>query len=90
MVRALIAAWEAREGREHAPLKNGSGASDAAIIRSRGIPAARIGPPPPAAPSPYPGFSMGQADVASLHALSELLVDAIVDIASRSKSEIGR
>jgi len=90
VVRALVAAWEAREGREHAPLKNGSGASDAAIIRSRGIPAARIGPPPPAAPSPYPGFSMGQADVASLHALSELLVDAIVDIASRSKSEIGR
>jgi succinyl-diaminopimelate desuccinylase len=89
IVRSLVAAWEEREGSEHVPLKNGSGASDATVIRARGIPAARIGPPPPAAPNPYPGFSMGQADIASLHALSEILVRAIVDTASRSRSELG-
>src|SRR6185369_3929990 len=89
IVRSLVAAWEEREGREHAPLKNGSGASDATIIRARGIPAARIGPPPPATPNPHPGFSMGQADIASLRALAELLVRAIVDTASRSRAEVG-
>jgi succinyl-diaminopimelate desuccinylase len=89
IVRSLVAAWEEREGREHAPLKNGSGASDATIIRARGIPAARIGPPPPATPNPYPGFSMGQADIASLRALAELLVRAIVDTGSRSRAEVG-
>lgn len=89
IVRSLVAAWEEREGREHAPLKNGSGASDATIIRARGIAAARIGPPPPVTPNPYPGFSMGQADIASLHALSEILVRAIVDTATRGRSEVG-
>jgi acetylornithine deacetylase/succinyl-diaminopimelate desuccinylase-like protein len=89
IVRSLVAAWEEREGREHAPLKNGSGASDATIIRARGIPAARIGPPPPATPNPYPGFSMGQADIASLRALAEILVRAIVDTGSRSRAEVG-
>ena len=89
IVRSLVAAWEEREGREHVPLKNGSGASDATIIRAQGIPAARIGPPPPATPNPYPGFSMGQADVASLRGLAELLIRAIVDTGSRSRAEVG-
>ncbi len=89
IVRSLVAAWEAREGREHAPLKNASGASDAALIRGRGIATARIGPPPPATPSPFSGFSMGVADVASLHALSELLVVAIIDTCARTRAEVG-
>src|SRR5205814_8565329 len=66
IVRSLVAAWEEREGRDHVPLKNGSGASDATIIRARGIHAARIGPPPPSTPNPYPGFSMGPAVSACL------------------------
>jgi acetylornithine deacetylase/succinyl-diaminopimelate desuccinylase-like protein len=90
IVRSLVAAWEEREGKDHAPLRNGSGASDAAHIRARGIEAARIGPPPPASANPYPGFSMGQADVGSLHALSELLVRVIIDTASRTRAEVGR
>lgn len=89
VVRSLVRAWEAREGRAHAPLKNGSGASDASVMRGRGIDAARIGPPPPATPSPFAGFSMGVADVASLHALSELLVEAILDTATRTRAEVG-
>jgi acetylornithine deacetylase/succinyl-diaminopimelate desuccinylase-like protein len=90
IVGSLIAAWEGREGREHAPLKNASGASDAGFIRERGIEAARIGPPPPATPSPYPGFSMGVADVASIHGLADLLIAAIVDTVTRSRAEVGR
>lgn len=89
IVRSLVAAWEAREGREHAPFKNASGASDAALIRGRGIATARIGPPPPATPSPFSGFSMGVADVASLHALSELLVAAIIDTSTHARAEVG-
>lgn len=89
IVRSLVAAWEAREGREHAPLKNASGASDAAVIRARGIATARIGPPPPATPSPFGGFSMGVADVAALAALADLLLAAIIDTSSRTRAEVG-
>jgi acetylornithine deacetylase/succinyl-diaminopimelate desuccinylase-like protein len=89
IVRSLIRAWEAREGRAHAPLARSSGASDAAIIRSRGIEAARIGLPPAATPNPYPGFSMGVVDVASMRGLAELLVEVVIDTASRTRREVG-
>jgi acetylornithine deacetylase/succinyl-diaminopimelate desuccinylase-like protein len=86
VVQALIRAWEAAEGRPHAPVGTASGASDAALIRTAGIPTARIGPPPPATPSPYPGFSMGVTDADSLKRLTDLLIRAIVDIASQPRS----
>ena len=89
IVRSIVRAWEAHEGRDHAPLARSSGASDAAIIRSRGIETARIGLPPPPEPNPYPGFSMGVVDVASVRGLAELLTDVIVDTASRSRREVG-
>jgi acetylornithine deacetylase/succinyl-diaminopimelate desuccinylase-like protein len=89
IVRSIIRAWEAREGRTHAPLARSSGASDAAIIRSRGIEAARIGLPPAPTPNPYPGFSMGVVDVASMRGLAELLIEVIVDTASRTRQEVG-
>ena len=89
LVRSLIRAWEAREGKEHAPPAGASGASDAGIIRATGIETARIGLPMAATPSPYPGFSMGVADTESIVRLTEVLVDAILDTTTRTREEVG-
>lgn len=89
IVRSLVRAWEAREGKDHTPLARASGATDAPLIRARGIETARMGLPPAASPSPYPGFSMGVVDVASIRGLAELLIEVIVDTASRSRREVG-
>jgi acetylornithine deacetylase/succinyl-diaminopimelate desuccinylase-like protein len=43
VVRAAKAAWEAITGRAHEPIIANSGATDANILRNRGIPTARIG-----------------------------------------------
>jgi acetylornithine deacetylase/succinyl-diaminopimelate desuccinylase-like protein len=90
IVRALVRAWEQREGRTHAAASGTSGASDAGIIRQAGIATARIGLPPPAQPSPYAGFSMGHADASSARRLAEVLVQAALDTASRTRAEVGR
>lgn len=89
IVRALVRAWEELEGRAHEPAPKGSGASDAAILRSAGIATARIGLPPPASPSPFGGFSMGVADEQSMHRLARLLVAVLVDAGSRGRADVG-
>jgi succinyl-diaminopimelate desuccinylase len=89
LVRSLVRAWEAREGAEHAAPAGASGASDAGIIRASGVETARIGLPVPATPSPYPGFSMGVADVDSIARLTEVLVEAIVDLTTKTREEVG-
>jgi acetylornithine deacetylase/succinyl-diaminopimelate desuccinylase-like protein len=88
IVQALVRAWEEREGRPHQPATGTSGATDAAILRGHGVPTARIGPPPAATPSPYPGFSMGVADGESMEALVSVLVHAVVDTATRRRADI--
>lgn len=88
IVQSLIRAWEAREGRPHEPARGTSGATDAAILRAHGIETARIGPPPPKTPSPYPGFSMGVADLEGMEALVSVLLHAVVDTASRSRADL--
>jgi acetylornithine deacetylase/succinyl-diaminopimelate desuccinylase-like protein len=89
IVRSLIGAWEAREGREHVPPTRASGASDAPFLRERGIPTARIGLPPPTVANPFPGFSMGYVDATSVRRLSEVLVHVIIDTCARSRQEVG-
>jgi succinyl-diaminopimelate desuccinylase len=89
IVRSLIRAWEAQEGKPHETLGKASGASDAAILRSSGIPTARIGLPPPVTPSPFTGFSMGVADEESMTRLARLLIQPLVETASRSRAEAG-
>lgn len=88
IVRSLSRAWSDREGRPHEPIGRGSGATDAAIIRSHGIPTARIGLPPPTVANPYPGFSMGVVDVASVRRLAEVLIQTVVDTVSRTRDDI--
>jgi succinyl-diaminopimelate desuccinylase len=87
IVRSLVRAWEAREGREHVAPGGASGASDAGIIRAAGVETARIGLPMPETPSPYPGFSMGVADADSMQRLTEVLVAAVLDTATRCRAE---
>ena len=89
LVKSLIRAWEAREGKEHAAPGGASGASDAGLIRAAGVETARLGLPMPATPSPYSGFSMGVADVESIVRLTEVLVAAIVETTTRTREEVG-
>src|SRR5919201_541081 len=61
IVQSLMRAWERREGRPHTPITGTSGATDAAILRGRGIATARLGLPrtqPPAAAAGTPGRPM--------------------------------
>lgn len=90
--RSAIAAWEAIAGREHAPLTGMSGATDANILRSRGIPTARIGMPKVTeAPAPVDfALGMNSVDVRQMEQLTRLLIRVAVDTVTRSTAEVGR
>jgi len=89
IVQSLMRAWEDVEKRPHQPILNTSGATDAAILRGRGLPTARLGMPRAAPPAAYPGFSMGVANAESMKRLTECLVYAIVDTCTRERAEVG-
>jgi hypothetical protein len=89
IVQSLMRAWEWREGRPHQPIFGTSGATDAAILRSRGIPTARLGLPRTPPPANYPGFSMGAVTPAAMKRLTECLVYAVIDTCTRDRSEVG-
>lgn len=88
VVRRLVRAWEALEGKPHQEGKPGSGVSDGGVLRRHGIPTARIGLPPPSQPGPYSGFSMGVADLPSMRRLVDLLVGVAVDVTTRQRDEL--
>ncbi|HEX6511010.1 MAG TPA: peptidase dimerization domain-containing protein [Chloroflexota bacterium] len=89
VVQSLMRGWEAVEGQPHKPTLNTSGATDAAILRGRGIPTARLGLPRLQAPPAYSGFSMGVADPAGMERLARCIVYAIVDTCTRGRAEVG-
>ncbi len=89
IVQSLMRAWEAREGRPHEARGGTSGATDAAILRGRGIPTARLGLPRAVPPAAYPGFSMGVAHVTAMQRLTECLVYAIIDTCTRDRGAVG-
>jgi acetylornithine deacetylase/succinyl-diaminopimelate desuccinylase-like protein len=89
IVQSLMRGWELVEGRPHTPPRDTSGATDAAILRGRGIPTARLGMPRAAALAAYTGFSMGVCNVESMMRLTQCLVYAIVDTCTRERSEVG-
>jgi acetylornithine deacetylase/succinyl-diaminopimelate desuccinylase-like protein len=89
IVQSLMRAWESVEGQPHEARGGASGATDAAILRGRGIPTARLGLPRfPPLPE-FPGFSMGVVNVEAMQRLTRCLIYAIVDTCTRDRAEVG-
>jgi succinyl-diaminopimelate desuccinylase len=89
IVRATVAAWEAVAGERHQPIMANSGATDANILRMRGVPTARVGMPKvPATPSgEQPDFTAGMnlADLREMRRLVEVLVRTVLSVADFGK-----
>lgn len=80
VVRTAVAAWESVAGRSHEPIVGTSGATDANILRSRGLPTARIGMDRIGPDAPVPlDFPSGQNVVDVREAVR--LTKAVVHIA---------
>lgn len=89
--RGAVAAWEELEGRAHEPTTGTSGATDANILRSRGIPTARVGMPK-VVEAPFPiDFTAGMntVDVGAMERLTRLLIQVAVDTLTRTREEVG-
>jgi acetylornithine deacetylase/succinyl-diaminopimelate desuccinylase-like protein len=92
VVRAAVAAWEELERRPHEPIPLTSGATDANILRNRGIPTARIGMDRAGAEAPLPvDFPMGMnvVDVREMRRLTKHLVYTIITTCTRGRDELG-
>lgn len=84
IVRAAVAAWEAVAGEPHTPIPANSGATDANILRMRGVPTARVGMPKvPAAPGGGPvDFTLGMnlVDLREMRRLVEVLTRTVLGV----------
>jgi acetylornithine deacetylase/succinyl-diaminopimelate desuccinylase-like protein len=90
IVQSGIRAWEAVAGRKHVPRTGTSGATDANILRGRGIPTARIGIPPPSRTLPYANtFSMGVIEIDGMVELTKCLIRIAIDTCTRTRAEVG-
>ena len=74
-VRAAIDAWERTTGQPHEPVADNSGATDANILRGRGIPTVRVGMPKVVSDQFDVDFSRGMntVDVRAMRRLCEVL-----------------
>jgi len=93
IVQACARGWEWVEGRPYEPPPGvTSGATDANILRHRGIPTARIGMPKLASPDgrevDFP-LGMNAVDVGNMARLTRAIVHAIVDTCGRTRAEVG-
>jgi acetylornithine deacetylase/succinyl-diaminopimelate desuccinylase-like protein len=75
IVRAAVEAWEGASGLPHEPVPDNSGATDANILRARGIPTARVGMPKVVSDEFDVDFSRGMntVDVRAMRRLCEVL-----------------
>jgi acetylornithine deacetylase/succinyl-diaminopimelate desuccinylase-like protein len=83
VVQACIDAWEAVEGKHHEPMTGTSGATDANILRNRGVPTARVGMPKAIDDQGVEvDFAMGMnaADMRHMVALTRLLIHSAIAI----------
>ncbi|MEU6141679.1 deacylase [Streptomyces sp. NPDC047081] len=89
--RAATAAWEAFEGREHEVIRGNSGATDANILRGRGIPTVRVGMPKvPQAEAPFEidfARGMNTVSVRAMEKLTRHLIRTAVDTVTRTRTE---
>lgn len=76
IVTETVRAWEASHGRPHVPVPDNSGATDANILRARGIPTARVGMPKVVSDRHDVDFQLGMnlVDVNAMRVLTETLV----------------
>jgi acetylornithine deacetylase/succinyl-diaminopimelate desuccinylase-like protein len=91
VVRSAVRAWEAVAGQPHEARPGTSGATDANILRARGIPTARIGMPPVPDHAPVPAdFSRGMnvVHVPDMLRLTEALIQIVVDTCTRPRAEV--
>ncbi|MBK1784890.1 M20 family metallopeptidase [Prauserella cavernicola] len=89
VARSAIAAWEETEGRPHEVIRGNSGATDANILRGRGIPTVRVGMPKVAHAADDFSLGMNTVDVREMVRLTRLLVRVAVDTTTRPRSEVG-
>ncbi|MFF4625138.1 M20 family metallopeptidase [Nonomuraea jabiensis] len=88
VVRSTVRAWEHVSGRTHEPVPDNSGATDANILRARGIPTARVGMPKAAHTTTDFALGMNTVDVRAMRRLCELLVRVAVDTTTRDRADI--
>jgi acetylornithine deacetylase/succinyl-diaminopimelate desuccinylase-like protein len=93
IVQSAARGWEAVEERPYEPPPGfTSGATDANILRNRGIPTARIGMPKLASPDGREvdfALGMNAVDVANMARLTRAVVYAIVDTCGRTRADVG-
>jgi acetylornithine deacetylase/succinyl-diaminopimelate desuccinylase-like protein len=92
IVRRTVAAWERTTGRPHESVPDMSGATDANILRARGIPTARVGMPKVSSEDldvdPAVDFSRGMntVDVRAMRRLCEVLARTTIATTTRKDS----
>lgn len=76
IVTETIRAWELTTGRRHEAIPDNSGATDANILRGRGVPTARVGMPKVSDPDRPVDFARGMnlVDIEAMGRLTEILV----------------
>jgi acetylornithine deacetylase/succinyl-diaminopimelate desuccinylase-like protein len=92
IVQSCARAWERVEGRPHQVARGTSGATDANILRLRGIPTARVGMPKLREDSGAEvdfALGMNAVGVTDMARLTRLLVYAIIDTCGRRHGEPG-
>ncbi|WP_030741199.1 M20 family metallopeptidase [Streptomyces sp. NRRL F-5135] len=90
--RSATAGWEAFEGRGHEAIRGNSGATDANILRGRGIPTVRVGMPKVAdAEAPFEidfARGMNTVSVRAMEKLTRHLIRTAVDTVTRTRAEV--
>jgi acetylornithine deacetylase/succinyl-diaminopimelate desuccinylase-like protein len=93
IVQSGARAWQAVEGKPYEPPPGfTSGATDANILRNRGIPTVRIGMPKLSSPDGREvdfALGMNAVDVGTMARLTRAVIYAIVDTCGRPRHEVG-
>jgi acetylornithine deacetylase/succinyl-diaminopimelate desuccinylase-like protein len=91
VVQAATEAWERVEGRAHEVITGNSGATDANILRSRGIPTVRVGMPKVSGIGEEVDFQRGMntVDVREMVRLTRTLVRTAINICGRPAADAG-
>lgn len=91
VVQAVTESWEALEGRPHHVIEGNSGATDANILRARGIPTVRIGMPKVSDIGDEIDFQRGMntVDVREMARLTKALVRTAINICGRDAAQAG-